>query len=107
MQIWWFFAEALNLINNFSIYFSILLGRCAILSFLILFLVTMLRQTILKKFTFLRGLIWAIFFISAQNPPKDVFSCKSFVFSCPLLYNTSGKCIKLHEKRYENANTHL
>ena len=63
MQIWWFFAEALNLINNFSIYFSILLGRCAILSFLILFLVTMLRQTILKKFTFLRGLIWAIFFI--------------------------------------------
>ena len=63
MQIWWFFAEALNLINNFSIYFSILLGRCAILSFLIFFLVTMLRQTILKKFTFLRGLIWAIFFI--------------------------------------------
>ena len=63
MQIWWFFAEALNLINNFSIYFSILLGRCAILSFLILFLVTMLRQTILKRFTFLRGLIWAIFFI--------------------------------------------
>lgn len=62
-QIWWCFTGALILINDISIYFSILLGRCTMLSVLLLALVAILRKTILKRSVFFRGLIWAIFLI--------------------------------------------
>lgn len=60
-QIWWKLLGFTELLNAFTIYFSILLGRCALLSFPILALVMILRKTILKKHIFSKGLIWGIF----------------------------------------------
>lgn len=60
-QMWWKLLGFTELLNAFTIYFSILLGRCALLSFPILTLVMILRKTILKKQIFSKGLIWGIF----------------------------------------------
>lgn len=62
-QIWWHFCGLLYFLNSLTIYFSILLGRCALLSFLILAFVIMLRKTVLKRTFFLKGFIWGIFLI--------------------------------------------
>ena len=56
-QIWWRITEAVILLEDSSIYFAILLGRCAMLSFPVSVLVVVLRRTLLKKAIFLRGMI--------------------------------------------------
>lgn len=51
-QIWWRITEAVILLGDSSIYFAILLGRCAMLSFPVSVLVVVLRRTLLKKAIF-------------------------------------------------------
>ncbi|MBR1701956.1 MAG: M56 family metallopeptidase [Lachnospiraceae bacterium] len=51
------------IIDGVTIYFSVQLGRCAILSVLLLGLVLLLRKTILKNNIFLKGAVWGLFLI--------------------------------------------
>ena len=48
-NIWWSFLRFLNLLDDLTIYFSIQLGRCAVLSFPALVLVLILRRSVLEK----------------------------------------------------------
>ena len=72
-QIWWRITEAVILLEDSSIYFAILLGRCAMLSFPVSVLVVVLRRTLLKKAIFLRGMIWGILFVVPFMGKLDLF----------------------------------
>lgn len=62
-QVWWKFLGFIVLLNDFTTYFSILLGRCALLSFPILIFVIIMRKIFLKKKIFLKGLMWGLFLL--------------------------------------------
>ena len=53
-QIMWF-------LDQLSAYFSIRLGRCVLVSLLVLGIVLTLRGTVLKNRIFLKGMLWSIF----------------------------------------------
>ena len=60
-NIWWSFLRFLSLLDDLTVYFSIQLGRCALLSFPVLAAVLILRRGILRKKIFLKGMVWGIF----------------------------------------------
>ena len=62
-NMWWSFLRFLNLLDNLTVYFSIQLGRCALLSFPILAGLLILRRGILKEKIFLKGMAWGIFLV--------------------------------------------
>lgn len=62
-NIWWSFLRFLNLLDDLTIYFSIQLGRCAVLSFPALVLVLILRRSVLEKRVFLKGMVWGTFLV--------------------------------------------
>lgn len=57
----WYYLS--GYIDVTAVYISILLGNCALISFAALTLVMVLRNTLLKRAVFLKGMIWGIFII--------------------------------------------
>lgn len=62
-NIWYGFLRFLNLLEDLAVYFSIQLGYCVLLSFPVLILVLLLRGSVLRKCIFLKGMVWAVFFV--------------------------------------------
>lgn len=60
-EIRWQILDVLFLVNDCILYYSIQLGRCALLSVGVLALVMLLRGTVLRKTVFLKGMVWGIF----------------------------------------------
>lgn len=59
-----FFSSFLGLFHDCMVYFSIQLGRCVLLSFILLLLVLFLRGIVFRKTVFLRGMVWCVLLIS-------------------------------------------
>ncbi len=55
--------QARTLIDGITVYFSVQLGRCAVFSALILWVVLLLRKMVLKNSIFLKGTVWGLFLI--------------------------------------------
>ena len=64
LQLKYVFISFCNLFRDCIVYFSIQLGRCVLLSFVLLLLVILLRGTVLKRTVFLKGMVWGIFLIA-------------------------------------------
>lgn len=59
--LWMHCSSFLLLLNQCVLYYSIQLGRCALLSFGVLALVMLLRGTIFRKNIFCRAMVWGVF----------------------------------------------
>lgn len=46
-----------------AVYFTTQLVRCAVVSFLLLGFVMLLRKTVFSEQTFVKGILWAVFLI--------------------------------------------
>ena len=64
MDFWSYCAplhELISFVDFCTVYFMVLLGRCAIISFPLLGIVLLMRRTVLKNSIFAKGAIWAVF----------------------------------------------
>ena len=91
----------LQMVKAFDIcvsYFVIQLGRCALISFLVLGTVLLVRAFILKDKVFAKGMVWGIFLIVPFMGKLKVFYGDTIV-TLPFLY-WQGLCIKYMWVRY-------
>ncbi|MCM1387418.1 MAG: M56 family metallopeptidase [Bacillus sp. (in: Bacteria)] len=90
--------NALSLLNDCIIYFSIQLGRCVLLSFPVLALALILRAVILRKTVFLRGMVWSIFLIVPFVGKLKLFY--ENMLMCRLFMWWNNICMEYWQVRY-------
>lgn len=76
----WSVSSFLWFLDQCRVYFSIQLGRCVLFSFVALFVVLILRRSVLKKRIFLKGMAWSLFL------------AVPFVGKLELFYNNALMC---------------